>query len=86
MIDVTKEKLIEDVHSCFTAFNCFEDFFALRKLLKKYLEKGADRQEMVDILSEYATSLSDQRKENEEELVLDGICMLTGWISERWKL
>lgn len=57
-----------------------EPELALRAIVRKLLESGKSRRELVDILEEYRLRLEDRGED--EDPVLDLMDVLAGWASE----
>ena len=89
---LTKEKIIEDIQKCFSLpgssdpYSLLNPSIALHRLIKEYLNSGYPKEKLLDDLSDYASFLYEQKNRREEDIVMDGVDMLSGYVSEEWKL
>jgi hypothetical protein len=83
MEKMAKEKLINAITGCFDSQKPLED---IHRILESLLQAGYEKARMIADLEEYRMGLQSEGKQREEDLVLDGLDFLTGWVGPEKQL
>ncbi len=82
-ISLTKKELLENLSAC---FHHPDPFASMYGVLKVFLVRGYNREQMKNDLTKYMLLLREQQKEREEDLILEVFSCLVDWCGPHAKL